>query len=97
MTIHYGYGGRVCDTDMVRLNPDQFSILPVGFVHTSVSFALSCLQQQPQVREFCGKRSGDIPYGGIRSKVLDEVVEEQSSRNSDGGEEEVDHGHFASA
>jgi hypothetical protein len=43
MPIHNRNGRLVCNTDMVRLDPDELSILSVRLVHTLISFALSRL------------------------------------------------------
>lgn len=85
---------------MVRLDPDQLSVLIVCVVNAQVALSLPRLEQEPEVREFCSVRTRDILQRSVRSKVRDEEEEEEEDEGNDGdgnsvgGDDDIDGRHF---
>lgn len=87
-------GRFICDTDMIRLDPDQFPPFLMSIIDAEIPFSLPCLCKKPEVREFGSKRSWDLPYCGIRSQVWYNVEEGESDRDGVRREEKIHDGHF---
>ena len=45
---------------MVRLDADQLAILLVGGIHGCEAPSTSALVEQPEIREGCGERAGNV-------------------------------------
>jgi hypothetical protein len=89
MSIHLLDSRLIGNTDMVRLDANEFSVLLVRLVHTLVPLALSNLPQKPEIREPGGEGSWDVPNGGIGREVRHEPEENESHGNGIGSEEDV--------
>lgn len=79
----------VGDTDMIRLDPDQLSILRMRIIDAQIPLSLPSLQQKPQIREFGRKWSRDTLKSCIGCEVWYQPEEHECNWNGVGSEDEV--------
>lgn len=87
MRVDDRYSIRVRDRDMVRLNPNQLSVLLVSVIDSSESPAAAALVEQPEIGESSCGRAGDVTES-MRTKVRKKIEEKGEEEKGVGREEE---------
>lgn len=93
MTIHNGYRIGIRDRNMIRLHPDEFSVLLVQLMDSQVATRQSALVHVPQVRELCEPWAGDVLNGPVakkRREIEEDWQGEECPRREEERQEHLD-------